>query len=102
MGNAKIDELRQQLRHLEREDLYLQHDCRREALAPLDVWGKGCWRKGHSYPGPFSIYEDGVIYQVGKAKPTSVQDGYRGDWSGVNELQEALAALDAEKYPDLS
>lgn len=87
-------------RELRRELLILDYDASRPCSAPLDVWGPGCWRKGEVYCGPFSWYDEipQVIYQIGKARPTSREEGYCGDWSKIRELNAALLALD-EEFP---
>lgn len=100
MSTVKIATLQRQIRLLEmeveRERLFAQHDSKRSGAGPMTVWGRDQWAKGESYSGPFSTYEDGTMFQVGKAKPTSLRQGYRGDWSGIKEMTEALTLLDRQ------
>ncbi|MDF2797581.1 MAG: hypothetical protein K0R85_325 [Devosia sp.] len=91
---------------VERERLFLHYDLTRYGPPLMEIWGKGCWRKGQTYSGPFSFYNglhDGcaVLYQVGKQRPTSREEGYYGDWSGVAEFKALLQTLDRSTYPEL-
>lgn len=101
---AEHDYAVRQLQFLMESDLIMRrYDCSRSGPAPLDIWGKGCWEKGQLYAGPFGVYDNSpllVIYQMGKSKPTSWEEGYYGDWSAQKTCSAELAELFKNNFPD--